>query len=129
MNVHCGSTRVLVGVIVAGLLCVPASAQNSDFERGLTEFRAGNYSSAATTFAGTEASSPGTTDALLYEAKCLVHLDDFAGAEKALRRYLISHTNSADAAISSRLCSAPSEPARRIADRIHASCGDHTTNR
>lgn len=99
MNVYWGSARVLVGLIVTGFLCIPlASAQTSDFERGVTEFRAGNYSSAAKIFAEAESSSPGTTDALLYEAKCLVHLEDFAAAEKALRIYMASHTNSADAA-------------------------------
>lgn len=99
MNVYWGSARVLVGLLFAGLLCVPrTSAQTNDFERGVTEFRAGNYSSAAKIFAEAESSSPGTTDALLYEAKCLVHLEDFAAAEKALRIYMASHTNSADAA-------------------------------
>ena len=63
----------------------------------MSDFRAANYSSAATRFARVEAASPGSTDALLYEAKCFVHLDDFAGAEKALRGYLATHRNSADA--------------------------------
>ena len=99
MNMYWGSARVLVGLIVTGFLCIPwASAQTSDFERGVTEFRAGNYSSAAKIFAEAESSSPGTTDALLYEAKCLANLEDFAAAEKALRIYMASHTNSADAA-------------------------------
>jgi tetratricopeptide (TPR) repeat protein len=99
MNVYWGSARVLVSLIVTGFLCIPwASAQTSDFERGVTEFRAGNYSSAAKIFAEAESSSPGTTDALLYEAKCLVHLEDFAAAEKALRIYMASHASSADAA-------------------------------
>jgi tetratricopeptide (TPR) repeat protein len=96
MNVQ--STRVLIGLIIAGGLCVPrATAQTSDFERGLTEFQGGNYSSAAAIFASADAASPGTTDALLYEAKCFVHLEHFAGAEKALRGYIAAHHDSADA--------------------------------
>jgi len=67
------------------------------YDRGLAEFRAGNYSSAATLFADAEAASPGSTDALLYQAKALVHLQDFAGAERALRGYVRSHPNSSDA--------------------------------
>ncbi len=75
-----------------------SSAQSSsDFDRGLAEFRAGKYSSAAALFAGAEAASPGTTDALLYQAKALVHLQDFAGAEQALHVYVRSHRDSSDA--------------------------------
>jgi tetratricopeptide (TPR) repeat protein len=74
------------------------SAQSSSaFDRGLAEFRAGNYSSAAALFADAEAASPGATDAPLYQAKSLVHLQDFAGAERALRSYVLSHRDSADA--------------------------------
>lgn len=70
---------------------------SSDFERAVAEFRAGNYSSAATLFAGIEAASPGATDALLYQAKALVHLQDFPGAEQALRGHVRSHPDSSDA--------------------------------
>jgi len=81
------------------LPCGPrGSAQTAgDFDRGLAEFRAGNYSSAAARFAGAEAASPGATDALLYQAKSQVHLQDFAGAERALRSYISSHRDSSDA--------------------------------
>ena len=70
---------------------------SSDFDRGVAEFRAGNYSSAAGLFAGVEAASPGATDALLYQAKALVHLQDFVGAERALRGYIGLHRDSSDA--------------------------------
>jgi tetratricopeptide (TPR) repeat protein len=74
------------------------SAQsNSDFDRALSEFRAGNYAQSATMFTNVETAAPGTTDALLYRAKSLVHLEDFAGADQALRAYLESHRNSSDA--------------------------------
>jgi tetratricopeptide (TPR) repeat protein len=94
--------RINPGVIflwaVSFLYSVPGSAQSSSpFDRGLAEFRAGNYSSAASLFAEVETTSPGATDALLYRAKSLVHLQDFAGAESALRSYLSSHSDSSDA--------------------------------
>jgi len=70
----------LLVVMACSFCAVRSSAQSgNDFDRGLAEFRAGNYSSAATLFAGAEAASPGATDALLYQAKALVHLQDFAG--------------------------------------------------
>jgi Flp pilus assembly protein TadD len=85
-------------VIVWSLCGVRSTAQSgSDFDRGMAEFRAGNYSSAATLFASAEAASPGTTDALLYQAKAVVHLQDFSGAEQALRAYVRSHRDSSDA--------------------------------
>jgi tetratricopeptide (TPR) repeat protein len=74
------------------------SAQpNTDFDRALAEFRSGNYAQAANMFASVETAAPGTTDALLYRAKSLIHLEDFAGADQALRAYLQSHRNSSDA--------------------------------
>src|SRR5205807_9405901 len=74
------------------------SAQSdSDYERAVAEFRAGNYAQAAAIFSTVEAAAPGRTDALLYRAKSLVHVEDFAGADQALRKYLLSHTNSSDA--------------------------------
>jgi len=73
------------------------SAQSgSAFDRGLAAFREGNYSSAAKLFADAEIASPGTTDALLYEAKALAHLQNFSAAELSLRDYLKTHQDSAD---------------------------------
>jgi len=69
----------------------------SAFDRGLAAFRAGNYSSASSLFAEAETESPGSTEALLYQAKSLVHLQDFAAAETALRSYSSSHPDSSDA--------------------------------
>src|SRR5262250_1745384 len=92
----------IVCLFVSVVLCVfwgsLTSAQTgNDFDRALAEFRAGNYTIAASTFARVEATSPGVTDALLYRAKALMHVEDLAGAEQALRGYLESHRNSADA--------------------------------
>ncbi|HYM79117.1 MAG TPA: tetratricopeptide repeat protein [Candidatus Dormibacteraeota bacterium] len=88
-----------VAVIIAGVLCTTciAAQTNEDFQRGMAEFRTGNYSAAASSFDRSEKISPGSTDALLYKAKCLIHLEDFPGAEKSLRDYLIAHTASSDA--------------------------------
>jgi tetratricopeptide (TPR) repeat protein len=93
------NTGFCLPLVVVLFLCgFRGSAQSSSaFDRGLAEFRAGNYPSAAALFADAEAASPGTTDALVYQAKSLVHLQDFAGAERALRSYVLSHRDSADA--------------------------------
>lgn len=82
-----------------GILCVTwASAQSgADFDQGSAEFRAGNYAAAATLFARAESVAPGKTSAMLFEAKCLVHLQNFTGAEDALRKYLAFYPNSSDA--------------------------------
>src|SRR5215470_109860 len=92
----------LVSFVVRVVLCVFCGAVSSaqtgaDFDRALAEFRAGNYNSAALMFARVETASPGVTDALLYRAKALMQVEDLAGAEQALRGYLESHRNSADA--------------------------------
>ena len=89
-------------LIVMGALCVVSALESraqteGDFAPGVAEFRAGNYSSASEFFARAESASPGTTDALLYKSKCLVHLSDFSGAELALQRYLAFRPDSADA--------------------------------
>ena len=92
------SVHLLPLAVVLLLSGLRGSAQtNNAFDRGLAEFRAGNYSSAATLFANAESASPGVTNALLYQAKSLVHLKDFAGAERALRGYVSTHTSSSDA--------------------------------
>ena len=93
------NSRFLLPLVVVWFLCgFQGSAQSSGaFDRGLAEFRAGNYPAAAALFADAEAASPSATDALLYQAKSLVHLQDFAGAERALRGYVSSHRDSSDA--------------------------------
>jgi tetratricopeptide (TPR) repeat protein len=91
-----GFLLLLVAILfLSGLRSVAQSG--SALDRGLAEFRAGNYSEAAVLFAKAEAEFPGTTDALLYQAKSLVHLGKFAGAERALRGYVPLHPKSSDA--------------------------------
>jgi len=87
---------------VAWFCCFAFTAQllaqsHADYDRAVADFRAGKYDSAAAHFGDAEAASPGATDALLYRAKSLIHLDKFAEAESALRGYLNSHPNSSDA--------------------------------
>jgi tetratricopeptide (TPR) repeat protein len=74
-----------------------AAQSGDDYDRAVAEFRAGDYAPAAALFARVEAASPGATDALLYHAKALAHLQDFAGAEQALNIYVQSHHDSSDA--------------------------------
>ena len=100
MNSCLASMRSLLSsmALISLLFGVHGYAQSSeDFDRGMAEFRAGHYSSAAALFANAEYASPGATDALLYRAKSLVHLQDFSGAEQALDNYITSHHDSSDA--------------------------------
>jgi tetratricopeptide (TPR) repeat protein len=93
---HRANTTVFLAIM---LVCHSLAARqlDNDFQHAIAEFRAGNYSSAAEDFARAEAASPGATDALLYEAKCFIHLENFPGAEKALRSYVAAHRQSAEA--------------------------------
>jgi len=95
-HANAGFLPLLIGLLF--LYGPRGSAQSSGaYARGVAEFRAGNYSAAAALFADAEAASPGATDALLYQAKALVHLQGFAGAERALRSYVPAHPDSSDA--------------------------------
>src|SRR6266852_1772663 len=90
--------RVLCSLLVFLAWAIPDFAQTTDdFAQGLNEFGAGNYSGAAALFARAEEAAPGATDALLYESKARVHLQQFATAESELRRYLLLHAGSDDA--------------------------------
>lgn len=98
MSISSFKSYFLLLVIVCWASGFPVAAQSStDFDRALAAFRTGNYDQAAAMFSTVEATVPGTTEALLYRAKALVHLEDFAGADQALRAYLQSHRNSSDA--------------------------------
>jgi len=98
MNVPIAASQIAICVILATLFLPLAQAQtNRDLEQGISDFKSSNYAIAITNLTRAEAASPGTTDALLYEAKCRIHLNQFAEAEKALRGYISVHQNSADA--------------------------------
>jgi tetratricopeptide (TPR) repeat protein len=82
------------------LLAIPLSCAaqiDSDYARGVAAFRAGDYAAAADLFANSETAAPGTTDALIYRAKSLIHLQNFGAAENALRRYIALHSDSNEA--------------------------------
>jgi tetratricopeptide (TPR) repeat protein len=86
-------------VAIAVLIC-PASgkAQSlNEYDRAVASFAAKDYRSAAAEFAQIENASPGATDALLYEAKCLIQLQAFPAADAALRVYIGNHSESQDA--------------------------------
>jgi tetratricopeptide (TPR) repeat protein len=92
--------------IAAGLLCLgsiagaqtaPSPSGTGAYAQALKEFQAGNYASAVNLFGDVEAASPGTTDSLIYEARALIHLQEFIRAEMVLRGYIRSHRDSSDA--------------------------------
>src|SRR5882762_5424925 len=90
--------RVLISFLVACVCAIASSAQTSgDLALGLSEFSKGNFSSAAALFARAEEAAPGATDALLYESKAYIHLEQFTAAEGALRRYLQTHAAASEA--------------------------------
>src|SRR5258706_8064272 len=67
------------------------------FARRLREISKGDFPWAAALFGRAEEAAPGTNDALHYESKAYIHLEQFTAAEGALRRYLLAHTASGDA--------------------------------
>jgi tetratricopeptide (TPR) repeat protein len=96
-----GSNRsgLFYGAVVLFLLVPSICAQQTDSEyaRGVAAFRAGDYASAADLFAKADRVAPGTTDALILQAKSLIHLQNFSSSESALRRYIALHTDSDEA--------------------------------
>ena len=90
----------ILGRAVMLLLLVPfkcAAQTDSEYAQGAAAFRAGDYTAAADFFAKAEAAAPGTTDALICQAKSLIHLQNFSSSESALRRYIASHADSEEA--------------------------------
>jgi tetratricopeptide (TPR) repeat protein len=75
----------------------PLRGQEPDaYVRAVAAFQQREYGTAAELFQKAEANSPGTTDSLLYEGKCYVHLQRFAEAENTLRRFVAANLGSAD---------------------------------
>jgi tetratricopeptide (TPR) repeat protein len=90
--------RLCACAVFLAVLVTPVRAQQADeFALGLAKFKSGDYNAAAISFARAEEAAPGATDALLYEGKARVHLEQFPGAETALRKYLLRHPDSDDA--------------------------------
>ncbi len=99
----CESSRDRSGILckaVMLLLFVPsicAQQTDSDYAQGVAAFRAGDYAAAADLFAKADVAAPGTTDALICQAKSLIHLQNFSSSEGALRRYIALHLDSDEA--------------------------------
>src|SRR5437667_7885554 len=86
--------------LLIALLILPqdnSSHSARDYERAMADFHQGDYSSAAELFGKVEVASPGATEALLFEGKCLIHLEKYQEAERALRSYVGRRPNSDDA--------------------------------
>ena len=95
--IRCLSVALLCLSEVAAAQTGASRSDESGYTKALQQFQSGNYASAAKLFEDVEAASPGTTDSLLYEAKALIHLQDFSRSESALRSYIHGHRESSDA--------------------------------
>jgi tetratricopeptide (TPR) repeat protein len=79
------------------LLVTMCFAQSDVCQQGSQSFYQHHWQDAAEAFQNCELASPGKTDALLYRAKSLVNLSDFASAGASLESYTASHPESDDA--------------------------------
>ncbi len=86
-------------LLIALLILSPENSSQTakDYERAMADFHEGDYSSAAELFGKVDVASPGATEALLFEGKCLIHLEKYQEAERALRSYVGRRPNSDDA--------------------------------
>ncbi len=91
-GVLCGAVMLL---LLVPSICAPQA--ESEYARAIAVFRAGDYASAADLFAKAEMAAPGTTDALIYQAKSHIHLQNFSSSESVLRRYVALHSDSDEA--------------------------------
>jgi len=91
------SSAVLFLAVTAPAQTAPLPSANSAYAQALKEFQAGNYASAVDLFGDVEAAFPGTTDSSLYQARALIHLQEFIRAEMVLRGYIRGHRDSSDA--------------------------------
>jgi tetratricopeptide (TPR) repeat protein len=89
-----------LGLVLAMLFLIflpPSFGQTEDgYEKAKAAFQNGQYMEAVSLFEVVESAEPGKTDALLYSAKASIHLQQFADAENALRRYLERNPESAN---------------------------------
>jgi tetratricopeptide (TPR) repeat protein len=91
-------SRFCALVITLLIPAMPSLSQSlRDYDRAVAAFAAKDYRTAAAQFTEIEAASPGSTDALLYKAKCLVQLQEFPAADVALQSYIGFHPESPDA--------------------------------
>jgi tetratricopeptide (TPR) repeat protein len=76
---------------------VMSFSQAGDFDQAMALFRLKQWKEAAAAFAATDKMQPGKTEALLFQAKCLVNLGQFAAADMTLKEYIAGHPRSEDA--------------------------------
>jgi TolA-binding protein len=93
--------RFVLLLLWACSVCPPsreiAAQTRSTYDEAVAAFRGGDYAGAAKLFEQAEDEAPGTTDALLFAAKSLVHLQKFTEAELALRHFVAANSRSSDA--------------------------------
>ena len=88
---------VLSSLVVLLYMGVAASAQEaSQFERGMSLFRKGDFAKAADAFASVREGEQGAAKSQLYLGKSLINMNRFAEAEAALRRYVTAQPMSDD---------------------------------
>ena len=86
--------------ILPMILVLSALAQDQLWEpynRGITAFSQHRYAEAVEALSNISAREPGYKDALVLQAKALIHLDKYAAAEQSLEQYVKLHPESADA--------------------------------
>jgi len=88
---------LLLAVTAPSQTAAPLPPANRAYAQALKEYRAGNYASAIDLFGEVEAAAPGTTDSALYQARALIHTQEFIRAEMVLRSYIRGHRDSSDA--------------------------------
>ena len=91
------SRAAAIFLALLALACA-LGAQSPASARAMDLFKQQKWAEAATAFGQIEAASPGQTDALLYQGKCLVKLGNFGEAGVALQAYWSSHPQSEEAA-------------------------------
>lgn len=88
---------ITLGLLILATCPVQMSGQTM-CASGMEMFRARRWSDAAAAFERCELQDPGKTDALLYQGKSLVNMQNFGEATVALQTYAKAHPQSDDAA-------------------------------
>jgi tetratricopeptide (TPR) repeat protein len=91
------SGRPIIVLGTVSLLVAVGLAQTDACQQGSQFFYQHRWQDAELAFQNCELASPGKTDALLYRAKSLVNLSNFAGAAASLDSYVAIHPGSDDA--------------------------------
>ncbi len=89
---------VLIGIAVALAIPCRAASQSADLQQAMSLFRQHQWQECVAAFDKVEHEQPGATDALLYEGKCQVNLEQFSDAAISLQAHISKHPDSEDAA-------------------------------